>query len=54
MSHAAVPLKAGQDIHSNNKLQSCHCEEPFDWAQDKLHDVAIYDIEPALVRDTNL
>jgi hypothetical protein len=54
MSHAAVPLKAGQDIHSNNKLQSCHCEEPFDCAQDKLHDVAIYDIEPALVRDTNL
>ena len=32
------------------KLQSCHCEEPFDFAQDKLRDVAIYPIEPALAR----
>ena len=34
----------------NTKLHSCHCEEPFDFAQDKLRDVAIYPIEPALAR----
>ena len=37
------------------RLQSCHCEESFDYAQDKLRDVAIYPIEPALARrDLNM
>ena len=37
-------------IKTDTKLQSCHCEEPFDFAQDKLRDVAIYRMEPALAR----
>ena len=34
-------------LTSYAELQSCHCEEPFDFAQDKLRDVAIYPTEIA-------
>ena len=39
--------EASENMVIYTKLQLCHCEEPFGCAQG---DVAIYPIEPALVR----
>ena len=54
LDNLMLPYRKAHILLSNTKLQSCHCEEPFDFAQGKLRDVAIYPIEPALARDTKL
>jgi hypothetical protein len=54
LSMLPVVMVSGTAPRHNTKLQLCHCEERFDFAQDKLRDAAIYPIEPALAQGTKL